>query len=206
MCGIVCAEDAELAAQSGAHFIGMIMWPKARRAVQPAMARSIAGAARRHGAKARMLPACADMLRHGGVPAMLGWQDNRGEADAPGIIYLPALRNCSVICVLLSTQAVGVFVDEDADTIARACEEAELDLAQLHGPGARDALLGLPRSLEVIYVMHADGSGCLQTPTPVEQAASLRQQLLRCCSALWLVHAVASNAALSAMNPSQIHG
>ena len=51
VCGIVCPEDAELAAAAGADFIGMIMWPKAKRAVSASVARSIADVARRHNAK-----------------------------------------------------------------------------------------------------------------------------------------------------------
>lgn len=55
MCGMVSPEDAELAAAAGADFIGMIMWPKAKRAVQRSVARAIATAARRHNAKVCML-------------------------------------------------------------------------------------------------------------------------------------------------------
>ncbi len=52
ICGITSAQDAELAGAAGADFIGMIMWPKAKRAVQPAVARSIAAVAARHNALA----------------------------------------------------------------------------------------------------------------------------------------------------------
>jgi phosphoribosylanthranilate isomerase len=45
--------------------------------------------------------------------------------------------------------AVGVFVDEDAATIARRCRAAGLGVAQLHGDGARAALAGLPGDLQV---------------------------------------------------------
>lgn len=39
-------------------------------------------------------------------------------------------------------------------------------IAQLHGDGARAALLHLPPHLAAIYVMHADPAGQLQTPPP----------------------------------------
>ena len=65
-----------------------------------------------------------------------------------------------------AVQAVGVFVDEDAASIASACADAGLDLAQLHGDGARAAYLALPPSLPVVYVLHADTGGALQTPLP----------------------------------------
>ncbi|KAK9916120.1 hypothetical protein WJX75_008880 [Coccomyxa subellipsoidea] len=52
ICGVTPAEDAELAAAAGAHFIGMIMRPKTKRAVAPAVAQAVAAVARRHGAQA----------------------------------------------------------------------------------------------------------------------------------------------------------
>ena len=44
---------------------------------------------------------------------------------------------------------VGVFVNENADEIADACEAARLPVAQLHGDGARAAMLLLPSALQV---------------------------------------------------------
>lgn len=44
-------EDCELAASSGAHYIGMIMWPKAPRSVSDASAAAICECASRHGAQ-----------------------------------------------------------------------------------------------------------------------------------------------------------
>ena len=75
---------------------GMIMWPKAKRAVSDEVAAQIAAAARLHGA-----------------------------------------------------QAVGVFVDEDAETMARRCRAAGIPIAQLHGQPSRDALAGVPLDLQV---------------------------------------------------------
>ena len=74
---------------------------------------------------------------------------------------------------------VGVFVDEDAATIARVCEEAEITVAQLHGDGSRLALLDLPKSLAAVYVMHANKSGTLQTLLPRELATSVGRTLGR---------------------------
>lgn len=39
-------------------------------------------------------------------------------------------------------------------------------IAQLHGEGARAALPDLPADLAVIYVLHADKAGNVQTPLP----------------------------------------
>lgn len=51
ICGVVSKQDAELAAGAGADYIGMILWPKARRSVPLETAAQISEAARRHGAK-----------------------------------------------------------------------------------------------------------------------------------------------------------
>ncbi|GFR43712.1 hypothetical protein Agub_g4822 [Astrephomene gubernaculifera] len=52
ICGITNPEDAQHAASLGADLLGMIMWPKAKRAVSAETARSIAAAARAAGARA----------------------------------------------------------------------------------------------------------------------------------------------------------
>ncbi len=46
-------------------------------------------------------------------------------------------------------QPVGVFVDEDAATIAARCAAAGVGIAQLHGQPSRDALEGIPPELQV---------------------------------------------------------
>ncbi len=66
-----------------------------------------------------------------------------------------------------------------AGTIADACSKAGLDIAQLHGDGARAAVWDLPEHLQVIYVMHVDASGRLQTPQPAQLAEAAGQQLSR---------------------------
>jgi phosphoribosylanthranilate isomerase len=61
---------------------------------------------------------------------------------------------------------VAVFVDEDAATICRVCDEADVQIAQLHGDGARAAVSELHADLRVVYVMHAQKDGTLCTPLP----------------------------------------
>ena len=51
ICGVTTPEDAELAAQAGADFIGMIMWPKAKRAVSLDTARQIVQIAKHYHAQ-----------------------------------------------------------------------------------------------------------------------------------------------------------
>ena len=47
-----------------------------------------------------------------------------------------------------------------------ACDAAGITIAQLHGDGARRALLGLPERIRAIYVLTASPEGVITTPLP----------------------------------------
>jgi len=64
------------------------------------------------------------------------------------------------------SEAVGVFVDESAQTIASVCDAVGITYAQLHGDLARASFNDLPDHLGVIYVVHADSSGAIRTALP----------------------------------------
>ena len=101
VCGVTNVKDAAVAAQLGARYIGMILWPKSKRSVSIDTAKAISNAARAHNA-----------------------------------------------------EPVGVFVDEDAETIQRHCDLANIDIAQVNGRRWQWIFLSLTVIKFSIYMLH----------------------------------------------------
>ncbi|CAL5363885.1 unnamed protein product [Camellia sinensis] len=74
-------------------------------------------------------------------------------------ISLSVAKEISQVAREHGAKPVGVFVDDDADTILRASEAADLEYVKLHGDGSRAAFPVLVKNNRVIYVLHAKEDG-----------------------------------------------
>jgi phosphoribosylanthranilate isomerase len=81
-------------------------------------------------------------------------------------VSLDTAKEIAIVSRRHGAEPVGVFVDETSDKITHICDAVGITYAQLHGDGARGSFDSLPEHLRVIYVVHADGSGTIQTPIP----------------------------------------
>ncbi|MCB1827839.1 MAG: phosphoribosylanthranilate isomerase [Coxiellaceae bacterium] len=57
---------------------------------------------------------------------------------------------------------VLVFVDADAEEMAAACDELDVEFVQLHGNISRNESVFLPDEVHRIYVLHVDEAGVVQ--------------------------------------------
>ncbi|KAI3988925.1 hypothetical protein MKX01_016496 [Papaver californicum] len=76
-------------------------------------------------------------------------------------VSLSVAKEISKVAKTYGAEAVGVFVDDDANTILRASDTAELDFVQLHGNGSREAFPVVQQERRVVYVLHANEDGDL---------------------------------------------
>ncbi|XP_027110782.2 N-(5'-phosphoribosyl)anthranilate isomerase 1, chloroplastic-like isoform X1 [Coffea arabica] len=76
-------------------------------------------------------------------------------------ISLPVAKEISKVARENGAEPVGVFVDDNADTILRVSEATDLEFVQLHGNGSRAAFPVVVRENRVIFVLHANEDGSL---------------------------------------------
>ncbi|KAJ8908999.1 hypothetical protein NDN08_005698 [Rhodosorus marinus] len=65
--------------------------------------------------------------------------------------------------------SVGVFVDEDANTMIAARDAAGLDFVQLHGKASRDQYDGLPPETPKLYVVDVKSNGEYTIDRPLSE-------------------------------------
>ncbi|XP_072998835.1 N-(5'-phosphoribosyl)anthranilate isomerase 1, chloroplastic-like [Typha latifolia] len=76
-------------------------------------------------------------------------------------VSLPVAKEISKAARDCGAEPVGVFVDDEADTILRASDASNIEFVQLHGDGSRSSLPILLQQSRIIYVLHADEYGNL---------------------------------------------
>ncbi|KAH0453507.1 hypothetical protein IEQ34_017831 [Dendrobium chrysotoxum] len=86
-------------------------------------------------------------------------------------VSVSTAKEISVAARNNGAEPVGVFVDDDLDTMLRASDAANLEFLQLHGDGSRAALPQLLSTKRVIYVLHADEEGMLLNNVTTEDSS-----------------------------------
>ncbi|KAL3521219.1 hypothetical protein ACH5RR_019368 [Cinchona calisaya] len=76
-------------------------------------------------------------------------------------ISLPVAKEISKVARENGAKPVGVFVDDNAETILRVSEATDLEFVQLHGNGSRSAFPIVVGEKPVIFVLHANEDGSL---------------------------------------------
>ncbi|KAF3333140.1 N-(5'-phosphoribosyl)anthranilate isomerase 1 [Carex littledalei] len=83
-------------------------------------------------------------------------------------VSLEVAKEISRVARECGAEPVGVFVNDDLDTILRVADAAGIEFIQLHGDESRAFLPQLIRKSRIIYVLHADDSGNLINNVPSE--------------------------------------
>ncbi|KAK3142917.1 hypothetical protein QOZ80_4BG0354110 [Eleusine coracana subsp. coracana] len=84
-------------------------------------------------------------------------------------VPLPEAKEISRVAKSYGAEPVGVFVDDDTETILRASDSCDLELIQLHGDSSRELLPVLCKNNRIIYVLNADDDGNLINCPPSEE-------------------------------------
>ncbi|KAG1367755.1 putative 60S ribosomal protein L37-1 [Cocos nucifera] len=103
-------------------------------------------------------------------------------ANLIGMILWPgSKRSVSLLVAKEITKAaracgaepVGVFVDDDANTILQTSDACNLEFVQLHGDGSRSALPMLLQENRIIFVLHADENGNILNHIPDKESSMI---------------------------------
>lgn len=86
-------------------------------------------------------------------------------------ISVSVAKEISKVAREYGAMPVGVFVDDDIDTILRVSDAADLELVQLHGDNSRAAFPVLVQHHQIIYVLHANEDGELLNLIPEEECS-----------------------------------
>ncbi|XP_014495279.1 N-(5'-phosphoribosyl)anthranilate isomerase 1, chloroplastic isoform X1 [Vigna radiata var. radiata] len=86
-------------------------------------------------------------------------------------VSLSVAKEISKVARDHGAEPVGVFVDDDSETILRASDAANLEFVQLHGHGSRLAFPSLIQENRVIYVLHAKDDGSLLNTISEEECS-----------------------------------
>ncbi|KAG9125981.1 bifunctional tryptophan synthase trp1 [Ceratobasidium sp. 392] len=127
ICGVRSVQDAEVAAEAGADFVGVILVPKSKRCVDLDVVKDISVALRAR----RSSTVSSDR-----VPTANGAFPPNGNAGHPPASNLTAVSWFSSHARSLPSARpllVGVFQDQPLNYIIQACGIAGLDMVQLHG-------------------------------------------------------------------------
>ncbi|XP_052729815.1 N-(5'-phosphoribosyl)anthranilate isomerase 1, chloroplastic isoform X3 [Vigna angularis] len=86
-------------------------------------------------------------------------------------VSLSVAKEISKVARDHGAEPVGVFVDDDSETILRASDASNLEFVQLHGHGSRLAFPSLIQENRVIYVLHAKDDGSLLNTISEEECS-----------------------------------
>ncbi|XP_039063849.1 N-(5'-phosphoribosyl)anthranilate isomerase 1, chloroplastic-like isoform X1 [Hibiscus syriacus] len=86
-------------------------------------------------------------------------------------ISVSVAKEISKVAREYGAEPVGVFVDDDLDTILRASDASDIEYVQLHGDLSRAYFPNLAQENRIIYVLHANEEGDLQNQISDEECS-----------------------------------
>ncbi|RCV04542.1 hypothetical protein SETIT_1G009100v2 [Setaria italica] len=86
-------------------------------------------------------------------------------------VSLSEAKEISRVAQSYGAESVGVFVDDDEETILRVSDSCDLNFIQLHGDESRALVHNLSKNNRIVYVLNADEDGKLIKLPPVLEYA-----------------------------------